>query len=1000
MNSDLSPSKMVELNVELKRPIVAHSEPFFFHPTFSEVSDKLKSWTKRFPHSVDPSIFTDLALLYSLTPERYLAHRHAFHLFRLVVSLHLIQKKLIYSLSCQPDQRQLEIRWISTSLVFPFSTKPVLGCLIGFNMLSRYELFDEENILLALQKHLPQLKLVEESPYCHTSQHKNLKLFYFEIEEKNGSIFSIIKPNVLKECIREKLKISIQSLTPTIFMKLNEEEHYKHIITLSQEIRSLQDQPQVYITLEQQTKSEVIFRIILVYISPFHNFPLKKWFFNCSFVSERTLTVKHVDGHPVEAHVFCLHLPREASILRSDGALDFYAARKNISNLIRTAIGEFRDYNGGIIVQQQDLLSNFQKHFPEVAASDPELIETFFYAIVPVEKQVVLSQDILSKLFRHFLENRNRDFPKSASYVLHAYPYDSHLFLVIFGEHSSIKPVLSEVLQELSQSAKDIAYAIIDTTKGVFLSGVCLDQDPSIIGPFLKKLKASLDRWQEKRREENILKIGIEHPMVSLDPRIGADTVTGNVLKLLFEGLTRFDQNGNIENAVAESIAISPDLKQYVFKLRSSFWNDGSSVSAYDFVYAWKKILSPDFETTFAHLFYPIKNAKEVKEANLPMDALGVQATDDLTLTVELAHPTAYFLQLTALPIYSPVHRLIDEQCPQWPYQSGKSFPCNGPFQLQLNEPSQGYRFIKNPLYWNGKNINVDQITLTLINPVHAIQAFRKGELDWIGSPMGDWYPFFQRSSDEKIVTFRDSGSSWCIFNAAAFPFHHVKLRQAFGHAIQRARIIDKAFLPLTAAYSPLLPHLRQANYPSFPEYDLKKAQQLLHEALRELNITKETLSPLTIVFQEKGIREYTAQCLKEQFRECLGIECELRSLSRRAYFEKMISGDFQIGLGLWTSLIDDPSYTLNAFRSPYEGINFGKWEHLDFQRALKMSEQVANPFQRSCSLIKAEEILCDQMPIVPLFYQPSQLLIKKDLQVSFRLPCGPFCFEKCFYQK
>ncbi|MBS0655094.1 MAG: peptide ABC transporter substrate-binding protein, partial [Verrucomicrobia bacterium] len=959
--------------------------------------EKLKSWIARFPHSVNPSIFTDLYLLYSLNTERFLAHRHAFHLFRLIISLHLIQKKLLYSLSCLPDQRQLEIRWIPTSLVFPFTTKPVLGCLIGFNMLSRFELFDEENILLSLQKHLPQLKLVEESPYCHTSQHKNLKLFYFEIEEKSGSIFSIIKPDVLKESIREKIKISIQSLTPTIFMKLNEEEHYKHIITLSQEIRSLQDQPQVYITLEQQTEKEIIFRIILVYISPFHNFPLKKWFFNCTFVHERTLTVKHVDGHPVEAHVFCLHLPREASILRSNGALDFYAARKNISNLIRTAIGEFRDYNGGIIIQQQDLLGGFFKHFPECASSDPELIETFFYAIVPVEKQVVLSQDILSKLFIHFLENRHSDFPKNAAYVLDTYPHDSHLFLIVYGEHVSIKPILSELLQELHSTSKDIAYAFIDTPKGLFLSGVFLDHDPAIIGPFLHKLKQALDRWQEKRREELVLRIGMEHPMVSLDPRIAGDTVSGNMLKLLFEGLTRFDQNGNIENAVAESIAVSPDLREYVFKLRSSFWNDGSSVSAHDFVYAWKKILAPDFETTFAHLFYPIKNAREVKEGALQMDALGIQAIDDFTLKVELINPTAYFLQLLALPIYSPVNRLIDEQCPQWPYQSGKSYPCNGPFQLKMNEPCQGYQLVKNPLYWNGRNLNVDQITMTIINPAHAIQALQRGELDWIGNPMGDWYPFFNNAKEEKVVTFRSSGASWCMFNTIAYPFHHVKLRQAFAYAIQRSKIIEKAYLPLEAAYSPLLPHLRQSNCPAFPEYDLMKAQQLFQEALRELNITKESLSPVSLVFQEKGIREYTAKCLQEQFQECFGIECELKPLSRPAYFDKMASGDFQMGLALWTSLVDDPSYTLNAFKSPYEGINFGKWEHLDFQRALKMSEQVANPFQRSCSLIKAEEILCDQMPIVPLYYQPTQLLVKKELQVSYRLPCGPFCFEKSF---
>ena len=66
-----------------------------------------------------------------------------------------------------------------------------MGCLIAFNAMDRYELFDEENVVLALQKHLPDLRLVKDSSYHHTSQHKNLKIFYFEVERKDGVPFSL-----------------------------------------------------------------------------------------------------------------------------------------------------------------------------------------------------------------------------------------------------------------------------------------------------------------------------------------------------------------------------------------------------------------------------------------------------------------------------------------------------------------------------------------------------------------------------------------------------------------------------------------------------------------------------------------------------------------------------------------------------------------------------------------------------------------------------------------
>jgi len=100
----------------------------------------------------------------------------------------------------------------------------VLGCLIGFNVLDKYEIFDEENILLVLQKYLPELRLVRESSYCHTSQHKNLKIFYLEIEKKQSASFSLEEQNLLKNDLKEKVKNCIQKLSPIIYMGITKKK--------------------------------------------------------------------------------------------------------------------------------------------------------------------------------------------------------------------------------------------------------------------------------------------------------------------------------------------------------------------------------------------------------------------------------------------------------------------------------------------------------------------------------------------------------------------------------------------------------------------------------------------------------------------------------------------------------------------------------------------------------------------------------------------------------
>ena len=174
----------------------------------------------------------------------------------------------------------------------------------------------------------------------------------------------------------------------------------------------------------------------------------------------------------------------------------------------------------------------------------------------------------------------------------------------------------------------------------------------------------------------------------------------------------------------------------------------------------------------------------------------------------------------------------------------------------------------------------------------------------------------------------------------------------------------------------------------------------MFQEALNELGLTKDDLSPLSFSFTEKGIREYVAFSIKQQIEECLGIQVELKPLPWDALFNKMTKGDFQMCLVQWTSRIDDAIYILNGFKSADLEINFSRWENSEFQSLLDESEKEVNPFQRSSLLMQAEEILCREMPIIPLYYQPAQALTRKDLQVPNRTLCETFYIARSSYKK
>ncbi|MCH7751901.1 MAG: peptide ABC transporter substrate-binding protein [Planctomycetes bacterium] len=124
----------------------------------------------------------------------------------------------------------------------------------------------------------------------------------------------------------------------------------------------------------------------------------------------------------------------------------------------------------------------------------------------------------------------------------------------------------------------------------------------------------------------------------SFDPAIVSGNPEGNILNALFERLTRWDPE-TLEPipGVAESWEISDDLLTYTFHLRDdALWSDGSSVTADDFHYSWRRFLGPRTAAEYAVLAWTIKNARRYSqggsgispgdpvevELNLPVDSL------------------------------------------------------------------------------------------------------------------------------------------------------------------------------------------------------------------------------------------------------------------------------------------------------------------------------------------------------------------------------------------
>jgi oligopeptide transport system substrate-binding protein len=159
---------------------------------------------------------------------------------------------------------------------------------------------------------------------------------------------------------------------------------------------------------------------------------------------------------------------------------------------------------------------------------------------------------------------------------------------------------------------------------------------------------------------------GAEPP--SLDPGLATDTTSSNVLLAIMDPLVKLNPDTlEAEPSLAESWDLSDGGKTVTFHLRSDGkWTNGDPVTASDFVYSWKRTLSPELAADYAYQLYGIQGAAEYNSCEKKCDALadkvGVEAPDDTTLVVHLTSAQPWFIQQASHHSFLAVHQATVEK--------------------------------------------------------------------------------------------------------------------------------------------------------------------------------------------------------------------------------------------------------------------------------------------------------------------------------------------------
>jgi hypothetical protein len=394
--------KIIETEIRLGMISVYHAsrllETHFTSPEHknSQIQEKITKLLERNPHAIDYDIFGLLQQFLVMSREEFKIHRSASHLSRLIAAAYLFTKSL--------DRRNNAHRHVlfkisPVVLDLPWGPKTVMGVCVAVRFLNQEEIFEEKHLNRAIQAILPGLKVVPDSFYFLEGHSKDVAVLYLEIEKESGDLFSKEELRELKDGLAKEVLKAVEIPLKSIFMPRNEEEILKYIVALSGQLRFVKDLPQAILIFDEQKNGELYFTVIIVRILFPTSYSVQYLFSQgesvLKFIPDRSKRVGLLrKKYPKEATVFRVHLSAH-SFVRSDESVDLFRARQTVFHELEKVIGKLRDYTGGLIAKQAELIDEVQ----ELIGEKDVLMEHFFHSLYPAEARSLLSPEQIKNWF-------------------------------------------------------------------------------------------------------------------------------------------------------------------------------------------------------------------------------------------------------------------------------------------------------------------------------------------------------------------------------------------------------------------------------------------------------------------------------------------------------------------------------------------------------------------------------------------------------------------------
>lgn len=443
------------------------------------------------------------------------------------------------------------------------------------------------------------------------------------------------------------------------------------------------------------------------------------------------------------------------------------------------------------------------------------------------------------------------------------------------------------------------------------------------------------------------------------------------ILMNLMEGLVTYNSKMEIVPALAKNWKISPDGKTYTFSLRDDVkWSDGVKLNAQDFLFSWKRLLTPTTAASYAYFLFDIEGAEDFyKGKTKDFGQVGIKVIDELTLQVKVREPLAHWIHIPSFWVTFPLREdRLKKYGNEW--DKPGSMVSLGPYTLVSHDIDSKIVLKANPYYY-GKRGNIDQVVGMIVRDAStALTLYETKKLDFVNDiPTIDLIRV-QKRSDVKVFPYLKTG--YLGFVTTSFPLSNVHVRKAIGLAIDRSKISEilQGQQQMAWSYTPpnILGHSKEIGFP----YDPEKAKKEFLAA--GLDLSKKIKLEVALANWEKSMT--LAQFIQAELKKNLGIELILQPFDHKTFRTQLNLKTFPLFLSSWSADYPDPDNFMTMFMS-HSGNNRTNWKNSNYDSAVLEGRRTLNKKTRELLYFKIQKLLQEEHAVmIPLYYEPNITLV------------------------